>query len=104
MVIALPINVGQFHAQIIAVQKGFAVEKVGGVVMLFQQIPFIFFGYGGQLLKVANQEKLYAAKGLALVPKAAEHIADGIQQIRPHHANLVNHEQVHALDDVYLVL
>ena len=42
--VALAVDMCQLNTEIIAFQQCLAVEKEGGRIVLFQQIPFIIFG------------------------------------------------------------
>ena len=56
------------------------------------------------MLQVPDKQKLYAAERFVAVLIAAQDIADGVQQVGTHHADLVDHQQVHAANDIDLVL
>jgi hypothetical protein len=64
-----------------------------------QYRPLLVPDHGCQLLKVADHEQLHSAERFRAVAKAAQNVVHAVQKVGAHHADLVDHQQVEALDD-----
>ena len=88
----------QLYGHRFGVAQGTAAKEIHGLIMIAQQIPFLVFHDGRQLMQVADHEQLNAAKGFVTVTVTAQHIVNGIEHISTYHTDFINHQQIKALD------
>jgi hypothetical protein len=53
-------------------------------------------------MQVSNHKQLHPAKRLPEVAVSPQHLVNGVQQVCPDHAHLVNDQEVYALDQIHL--
>ena len=99
--ILLTVHLLQLYRHVTGCRQRLAMEKISRLVMLFQQHPFVILHHGSQLLQVPDQQQLHPAESLVTVPVTTQHVIHRVQQIRPHHTHLVDHQQVDRLDNIY---
>ena len=98
--IRLPVDMFQLDVNGLASAQRVGVEKVGIGIIAVHERPLLVFYHRGQLPQVADKEYLNAAKGLAFgTAYKAQHGVDGIKQIGPEHAHLINNKQFHFLNE-----
>jgi hypothetical protein len=97
--VALAVNMLELDGNWVGLPQCLAPEKIGSIVVLPQHVPLLLLHHGGQLVEVANHQQLHPAEGLGMVPVAAQHLVHGVEEVGPHHADFVNHEQVEAFDE-----
>ena len=102
--VVLAVDGLQLDGAVFALPERTAGEEVRGVVIFFEQLPFVVLDYGRELLQVAYHQHLYAAERPVASAVAAQHIVHRVQKVGSDHADLVDHEQVDAANDVDLVL
>ena len=102
--VALAVDGFQLDGAVFALPERTAGEEVRGVVIFFEQLPFVVLDYGRELLQIAYHQHLHASERPVAPAVAAQHIVHRIQQVGPDHADLVDYEQVDAAYDVDLVL
>jgi hypothetical protein len=56
------------------------------------------------LKQVADHQQLYTAEGPIAAPVTSQDAIHAIEQIRPHHTDLIDDQQVEALDDADFVI
>jgi hypothetical protein len=101
----LAVNVLQFNGHHVCLGKGMAAEKIDrGIMLLCKKPPFILLRHGRKLVQIPDHEELHAAEGLIIAAVPPQHRIHGIQQIGTHHADLINHQQIEALDNPFLFL
>ena len=84
----------QFDGHHIGSLEGETAEEVRRYVVRPQKFPVFRLDDRRQLVQVADHEQLNAAESARVVTVAAKHVVHGIEQVCPHHADLVDHEQV----------
>ena len=70
-----------------------------GVIELFQKRAVLLLNNGRQLQKIAHHDDLHATKGALVFADFFEPRVDGIDHIRPHHRDFVDHQARHTLID-----
>ena len=68
--------------------------------MLGSRLPFRLLDHGRQLVQIADHQQLHPAKGQLGAAVAPQDAVDAVEQIGPDHADLVDHQEIEALDDV----
>jgi hypothetical protein len=82
--------------------QGPAAEEIRRIVILPEELPFRILDHRRQLVQVADHQQLHAAEGQRRSGGSAQDMIHPVEQVGPHHADLVDHQQVEALDDVDL--
>ena len=98
--VRLPVDVFQLDGDQFRLTQGSALEEIHGGIILLQDLPFRLFHHRGELEQVADHQELHAAEGQAAVPIAFEHGVHRVEKIGPHHADFVDHQKIHTLDDI----
>ena len=101
--VRLAVDVFQLDCHQIGKAKGAAGEKVRRVIKFLQDSPVIFLDHRGELLQVADHEKLDPAERQVVAPVASQDAIDPVEEIGPHHADLIDDQQVQAFNDVDLL-
>ena len=102
--IALTIDLFEFHRDEMRFLQSFAAEEIGGVIVFVQQFPLLVLHHGSQLLEVADEQKLYTTKRATVAAMATQGIVDGVQHVGTHHTDFINHQKVDAANQTELVL
>ena len=103
-VVRLSIDVLELNGYEPGLGQGVAAEKVDCRVVLLQKLPFLRLGHRGKLMQIAYHEQLHSAKGLGAAAVPPQGCVHGIQQVGPDHADLVDNQEVQALNDVLFLL
>ena len=101
--VRLPEDMLQFDNHHIGSLEGETAEEVRRFVVRSQKFPVFRLDDGRQLVQVADHEQLHAAESAGVVTIAAKHVVHGIEQICPHHADLVDDDQVQRPEQLYFV-
>ena len=102
-VVLLAVHLVELDGDVFGLGEGFRPEEIGSVVVGVEQCLILGSHHRGELLQVANHEQLHAAEGQVSVAEPAQHGVDGVEQVAPHHGNLVDDEQVERCDDAPFV-
>ena len=92
--VRLPEDMLQFDSHHIRSLEDETAEEVRRFVVRSKQFPVFRPDDGRQLVQVANHKHLNSAEGSRVLTVAAKHVVHGVEQVRPHHADLIDHEQV----------
>ena len=99
----LPEDMLQFDSHHLGSLEGETAEEVRRFVVRSQKFPVFRLDDRRQLVQVADHEQLHAAKSARVVTIAAKHVVHGIEQVCPHHADLIDDEQVKGAEQLDFV-
>ena len=103
-VIPLAIDGGQLDGIVLRLTQSMTGEEVRRVIILGKHLPLLVPHHGRQLLQVAYHQKLNPAKRLPAIPITPQHGIHRIQHVCPHHADLVDDQEVDAAHDIDFLL
>ena len=92
--VRLPEDMLQFDSHHIGSLEGETAEEVRRFVVRSQKFPVFRLDHRRQLVQIADHEQLHATESVRVVTVAAKHVVNGIEQVCPDHADLIDDEQV----------
>ncbi len=101
--VRLPEDMLQFDSHHISCLEGETAEEVRRFVVRSQKFPVFRLDDRRQLVQVADHQQLHATESAGVVTVAAKHVVNGIEQVCPHHADLIDDDQVQRAEQLDLV-
>src|SRR5207247_3480779 len=101
--VRLPEDMLQFDNHHIGSLEGETAEEIRRFVVRPQKFPVFRLDDRRQLVEVADHEQLHAAKDARVVAVAAKHVVYCIEQVCPHHADLIDDDQVECAEQLNFV-
>ena len=103
--ILLPVHLFKFDGEITHLLQSVAAEEERSIIMLPQQMLFLWRNHGCQLLQIAYHQELHTTeRQIVALAILAKHRIYSIEQIAAHHTDFVDNEQVDTADDIALEL
>ena len=88
--VGLSVDFLQLDSYIVDLLQGLAAEEVWCVIILAQYGIILGSHHWSELCKVTYHQQLHTAEGAGVVAIASQHRVDGVEQVAPHHTDLVD--------------
>ena len=102
--VRLAVDLLQLDAHELKRPEDMSVEEVSTGVERMEERPVVLAQDGLKLIDIADEEHLLSAERLPHVAAVdAQHLVDEVDNVGPHHAHLVDDDELHLTDELYLL-